>query len=106
MKIDLGNFDWGKSNEWFIETIKQEFFSSDKNVYETVFEVEENEVVMDVGAAHVWDIPRDQSKYKDDHPILAIEEFLKNNNNFEIDHHYNRLGITSSPLGFLKKTNG
>lgn len=63
-------------------------------------------VVMDGGAAHVWDIPRDQSKYKDDHPILAIEEFLKNNNNFEIDHHYNRLGITSSPLGFLKKTNG
>ena len=51
MKIDLGNFDWGKSNEWFIETIKQEFFSSDKNVYETVFEVEENEVVMDVGAS-------------------------------------------------------
>ncbi len=51
MKLNLENFDWGKSNEWFTETIKKEFFSSDKNIYETVFEVEENEVVMDVGAS-------------------------------------------------------
>jgi cephalosporin hydroxylase len=76
------------------------------NLYHSFVTKDSYLVVMDGGAAHVWDIPRDQSKYKDDHPILAIEEFLKNNNNFEIDHHYNRLGITSSPLGFLKKTNG
>lgn len=51
MSIDLEKFDWGKSNEWFVRTIKKEFFNSDKNVYETVFEVEENDVVMDIGAS-------------------------------------------------------
>jgi FkbM family methyltransferase len=51
MSIDLEKFDWGKSNEWFVRTIKEEFFNSDKNVYETVFEVEENDVVMDIGAS-------------------------------------------------------
>lgn len=61
-------------------------------------------VVMDGGAAHVWDIPRDQTKYKNNHPLLAIEEFLKTHADFQMDAHYNRLGITSSPLGFLKKT--
>jgi len=51
MSVDLEKFDWGKSNEWFVRTIKEEFFNSDKNVYETVFEVEENDVVMDIGAS-------------------------------------------------------
>ncbi|MEI6033598.1 MAG: CmcI family methyltransferase [Verrucomicrobiae bacterium] len=60
-------------------------------------------VVMDGGAAHVWDIPRDQSKYKDNHPLLAVDDFLKSHLEFEIDPHYNRLGITSSPSGFLRR---
>lgn len=60
-------------------------------------------VVMDGGAAHVWDIPRDQSKYKDNHPLLAVADFLTSHLDFEVDPHYNRLGITSSPLGFLRR---
>lgn len=60
-------------------------------------------VVMDGGAAHVWDIPRDQAKYKNNHPLMAIEAFVTAHPEFEIDMHYNRLGITSSPMGFLKR---
>jgi len=60
-------------------------------------------VVMDGAAAHVWDIPRDQRKYKNNHPLMAIDEFLATHPEFQEDPHYNRLGITSSPRGFLKK---
>lgn len=45
------NFDWGSSNQWFKDVIKREFFDMEKNIYESIFEVEENDVVMDVGAS-------------------------------------------------------
>ena len=61
-------------------------------------------VVMDGAAAHVWDIPRDQGKYRDNHPLMAIDDFLAEHPEFAIDPTYTRLGITSSPNGFLKKS--
>ncbi len=61
-------------------------------------------VVMDGGAAHVWDIPRGQAKYRDNHPLMAIEGFVAQHSDFSIDPHFNRLGITSSPLGFLRRS--
>lgn len=51
MNNKIEEFDWGNANQWFKETLKDEFFNGDKNVYEQVFEVEENDVVMDVGAS-------------------------------------------------------
>jgi len=61
-------------------------------------------VVMDGGAAHVWDIPRGQAKYRDNHPLLAIEGFVARHPEFSIDPHFNRLAVTSSPLGFLRRS--
>ncbi len=51
MKKNYENFDWGSSNQWFKDVISGEFFDMEKNIYESIFEVEENDVVMDVGAS-------------------------------------------------------
>jgi len=38
-----------------------------------------------------------------DSPAEAIEQFLAYHREFEIDEHYNRLGITYCPKGFLRR---
>jgi FkbM family methyltransferase len=49
MNNDLENFDWGTSNQWYRETIKSEIFVD--KIYEKIFEVEEGDIVLDVGAS-------------------------------------------------------
>jgi len=51
MEKKYENFDWGSSSQWFKDVISGEFFDMEKNIYESIFEVEENDVVMDVGAS-------------------------------------------------------
>lgn len=46
----IKNFDWGENNEWYKKQMIIEFFSNE-NIYEKVFKVEENDVVMDIGAS-------------------------------------------------------
>ena len=50
MENTLENFDWGQNNEWYKKAMTEEFFSGN-NIYETVFKVEENDIVMDIGAS-------------------------------------------------------
>lgn len=45
----MTNFDWGSSNDWYIDTIKKEIFTD--KIYEKFFEVEKDDVVFDVGAS-------------------------------------------------------
>lgn len=47
--MDITNFNWGKSSEWFKKTITKEIFM--EKIYERFFSVEENDVVLDVGAS-------------------------------------------------------
>ena len=47
--MDLNNFNWGSSNNWFIETISKEIF--EEKIYEKFFEVENCDIVIDVGAS-------------------------------------------------------
>lgn len=47
--MNLENFNWGTSNEWYIKTMKLEIF--DENIYNKFFTVEENDVVLDIGAS-------------------------------------------------------
>jgi cephalosporin hydroxylase len=61
-------------------------------------------VAHDGAQAWVWDIPSGKSGWKDDHPLNAIYKFLESHPEFTIDPHWNRLGITSSPDGFLKRS--
>jgi len=47
--MNLENFDWGTSNEWYQNIIGQEIFED--NLYEKFFTVEEGDIVMDFGAS-------------------------------------------------------
>lgn len=60
-------------------------------------------VVHDGAQAWVHDIPRGKPEWKNDHPLIAIDRYLAAHPNFEIDPFYTRLGVTSSPHGYLKK---
>jgi cephalosporin hydroxylase len=60
-------------------------------------------VAHDGAQAWVWDIPSGKKEWKNDHPLNAIYKFLKSHPEFSIDPYWNRLGITSSPNGFLKR---
>lgn len=60
-------------------------------------------IVQDGAQAWVSDIPRGKPEWLEDNPLGAIDEFLKENDDFVIDHSYTRLGITQSPLGYLRK---
>jgi cephalosporin hydroxylase len=51
----------------------------------------------------VWDIPRSKPEWKGNGPLAAIHEFLAAHKEFRVDPHYTRLGITSSPDGFLRR---
>jgi len=47
--MNLDNFDWGTSSDWFMETIDREIFQD--KIYEKFFEVEKDDIVFDVGAS-------------------------------------------------------
>jgi FkbM family methyltransferase len=47
--MDLSNFNWGPSNQWYIDTITNEIFNN--NCYEKFLNVEKGDVVLDVGAS-------------------------------------------------------
>lgn len=72
-------------------------------LYSSLVPVESYIVAHDGSQAWVWDIPRGKPEWKDDHPLGAISKFLKSHQEFTIDHHWTRWGITSSPSGFLKR---
>lgn len=60
-------------------------------------------IAMDGAQAFVWDIPNGKPEWKEDNPLIAIEEFLKKNEDFVIDERCNKLLVTSNPKGYLKR---
>jgi cephalosporin hydroxylase len=49
----------------------------------------------------VWDLPDAAEHWSYDHPLNAIRDFLEVNTQFSIDETRTRFGITSSPAGYL-----
>jgi cephalosporin hydroxylase len=60
-------------------------------------------IAMDGAQAFVWDIPNGKPEWKEDNPLIAIEEFLMKNSDFVIDERCNKLFVTSNPKGYLRK---
>ncbi len=60
-------------------------------------------VAMDGAQSWVADIPNGKPEWNTDNPLVAIEEFVAKDKRYVIDEHYNRLKITSSPKGFLRR---
>jgi cephalosporin hydroxylase len=61
-------------------------------------------VAHDGAQAWVWDIPNGKPEWKDDNPLAAINKFLTCHPEFSVDPQWTRWGITSSPQGFLKRS--
>ena len=49
--MDLSGFDWGDVTHKFKEFITYEFFTDTQNVYETLYPVQEGDIVLDIGAS-------------------------------------------------------
>jgi cephalosporin hydroxylase len=60
-------------------------------------------VAMDGSQRDVWDIPRGKKEWRFDHPLVAVETFLKSHPEFIADPHWTRLAVTSSAGGFLRR---
>ncbi len=53
----------------------------------------------------VWDNPNAAEHWSDDHPLIAIDAFLRDHPEFVCDESRTRFGITSSPHGYLLRQN-
>lgn len=60
-------------------------------------------VAHDGAQAWVSEIPRGKTEWKNDHPLAAIHRYVALHPEYKIEPYWTRLGITSSPDGWLKK---
>ena len=60
-------------------------------------------VVFDTNTSELAELGTCDKKYIDNGPMEAVEEFLQNNDNFEIDKSYNKLYISYSQNGYLRR---
>ena len=60
-------------------------------------------VAMDGAQQLVADMPSGKPEWREDNPLRAIHDFLKDHPEWEIDPHYNRLMVTSNPDAFLRR---
>jgi len=60
-------------------------------------------IAQDGAQALVSDIPRGKPEWREDHPLIAIREFLSRHPEFVGDPHFERFGVTQSPEGFLRR---
>lgn len=60
-------------------------------------------VVFDTNTSELAELGTCDKKYIDNGPMEAVEEFLQNNDNFEIDKSYNKLYISYSKNGYLRR---
>lgn len=60
-------------------------------------------VVFDGVMQVLTDAPGGSPTWDKDNPWQAVQDFLSKNEEFEVDHYYNRLKVTHCPGGFLKR---
>jgi cephalosporin hydroxylase len=60
-------------------------------------------VVFDTATSLLVDEKACDESYRNNGPLEAVQEFLKETDCFVIDEHYNRLYVTASPNGYLKR---
>ena len=60
-------------------------------------------VVFDTHTSQLAELGACESSYINNGPKEAIDDFLKDNDCFEIDSHYNKLYVSYSPDGYLKR---
>jgi len=77
--------------------------ATELKLYSDIVSVGSYIVAMDGAQAYVSDIPRGKPEWRDDNPLVAIHEFVVDDDRFEIDPYFTRLGMTSNPDAYLKR---
>lgn len=60
-------------------------------------------VVFDTNSSTLAKLGACDPDYIENGPMEAIDDFLKTNDDFQVDEHYNKLFVTYSPNGYLKR---
>ena len=60
-------------------------------------------VAMDTICHDLWDLPNAARDWKDNNPLRAVEDFLREHPEFEVDRSREKLLVTFSPGGFLRR---
>jgi hypothetical protein len=80
---NLKTFDWGSTSSTYREQMTNEIFSDKNNIYEKVLQVEENDIVVDIGATvgeFIYSILRRNPKHcYVVEPLGVFFDTLKNN---------------------------
>lgn len=63
-------------------------------------------IVFDEVMPMVADAPNGQPSWDQDNPLEAVRDFVAKHPEFEVDHEYERLGVTYCRSGFLKRVVG
>jgi cephalosporin hydroxylase len=61
-------------------------------------------VAMDTICHDLWDLPHGALEWKEDNALLAVEDFLRERPEFEVDHAREKFLVTYSPGGFLRRS--
>ena len=77
--------------------------AAELDVYSHFVSVGSYILAMDGALGLVGDVPGQSLKSFDDNPLAAIDEFLSSNDEFIESDWFDRLGVTSSPRGALKR---
>ncbi|MFC1952760.1 cephalosporin hydroxylase family protein [Chloroflexota bacterium] len=76
---------------------------SELNLYQQFVKLGGYIVVFDTIISELVKLGVDDKKYLDNSPREAIDEFLKENSNYQIDKQYNKLHVSTNPNGYLKR---
>jgi len=60
-------------------------------------------VAMDTICHDLWDLPRGAPEWKEDNPLRAVHDFLREHPEFEADRSREKLRVTYAPGGFLRR---
>jgi len=60
-------------------------------------------VAMDTICHDLWDLPNGAPQWRDDNPLRAVEDFLREHPEFEADRSREKFLVTYAPGGFLKR---
>lgn len=81
----------------------QAHVASELRLYAPLVSADSYLVVFDGVMQVLTDAPGGSPAWAGDNPWLAVQEFIEENDEFQLDPYYNRLRVTHCPGGFLKR---
>ena len=81
----------------------KEHVAKELAIYKDLVSVGSYLVVFDTHTSRMAELGAADKSYVNNSPMEAVNDFVEQNNNFEIDSNYNKLFISYSPNGYLRR---